>query len=472
MTPKTILGGLGVEQYAGVTAALAEGFALDQILANEQLDPALWHATDSAWKRQLAIDGVQGGSLFNAYRAKREVAEDCLARKVAPLEEDLAAWLSFLDAWAKSPEPDAMLSRSGLNTNDLSRLKRRWSKRMEEDRARAVEAAKLAAQGEKPMPTITVAAAMLRPFPWSKRGEVKAAVAQAPVAVDVPVDVSLDQYARMCAELALVSGSPIDEVRLLERHGMNAASYAAVDSQWQVALASNSELAADHRRLVAHHRVRLEAAAKPVAQQPDGLGAAAPYDTDRAAAEAPAPAADARNIKETALLAAAFIPALAAEDALPFGWRREDASGSNVGEKALVGALTPKNVLPFSGDAPATPAAATHAPADHAMRGGTAQVDSNVIREISEVLPFGSRRRAPDFAHWAIENYASLCAECAVRPHERPQIHARYHITDDAERATLDAYWEDKLAKDVALARRFRELMVQAGDWLRPPSSR
>jgi hypothetical protein len=157
----------------------------------------------------LAIDGARSGSLFNAYRDKREVAEDCLARKVDPLDEDLAAWLSFLDAWTKSPDPDAMLSRSGLNANDVSRLKRRWAKRMEDDPTLGIEAAKIAAQGRKPMPTITVAAAMLRPFPWSKRGEVKAVVAKATVAADAPVDVSLDQYARVCAELAMVAAQSV-----------------------------------------------------------------------------------------------------------------------------------------------------------------------------------------------------------------------------------------------------------------------
>jgi hypothetical protein len=136
-------------------------------------------------------------------------------------------------------------------------------------------------------------------------------------------------------------------------------------------------------------------------------------------------------------------------------------------ETAPVGALAPEDVLPFSGEVASTPASARHELGDQEMSGATAMIDPGVIREISDVLPFGATQRQPDFASWAIENYASLCAECAVRPRERPQIHARYHIADDAERAALDAYWQEKMANDRALARRFRELMVQAGDWVR-----
>lgn len=81
----------------GVTAAHAEGFALGEILAFEQIDAARWPAADVAWKRRLAEDGAAGGSTFNAYRVKLELAEDCLSRAVTPLDDDLGAWLAFLD---------------------------------------------------------------------------------------------------------------------------------------------------------------------------------------------------------------------------------------------------------------------------------------------------------------------------------------------------------------------------------------
>lgn len=418
---------------------------------------------------------------------------------------------------------------------------------MEEAPKLGIEAAKIAAQAHKPMPSITVAAPVLRPFPWSKRGEVKAAVAKVAVAADAPIDVSLDQYARVCAELAMVSRGPFYRLQILERHGLNAESYAAVESQWQAALSSNSELAADHRRLVAHHRARLQAAAKQIAQQREWHGPAAACDMDpRAAAvpkplvaeaDLPEPDVDELSVDETALLTAAlvgevlpfrdptdshlppprsalepspeagetaaFIPALTANDALPFGGSWVDASESDVNETAIVGALAPEDALPFSDQAAQPPPSATPSLADQEMSGETAMIDPNIVREISNALPFGTTQHEPELdeeptppsakvavstprsaetsghaslppnlARWAIENYASLCAECAIRPRERAQIHARYHIADDTERAALDAYWEDRMAKDRALAMRFRELVMQARDWVQSPSTR
>ncbi len=78
---------LMVEQYAGISAAIAEGYPLDAVLANEGLAPKFWPREDLAWKQKLAAEPA----MFDSYRAKLGEAEDWLGRKVTPLDEDLAA---------------------------------------------------------------------------------------------------------------------------------------------------------------------------------------------------------------------------------------------------------------------------------------------------------------------------------------------------------------------------------------------
>src|SRR4051794_5552317 len=103
---------LVLEQYTGVAVALDEGLPLDAILAAEGLSSAAWQAGQVHWKERLATDGAEG-PLFGSFREKRAAAEDCLTRKVAPIDGDLAAWMSFLAAFSKSPDAFAMLGENG-----------------------------------------------------------------------------------------------------------------------------------------------------------------------------------------------------------------------------------------------------------------------------------------------------------------------------------------------------------------------
>ena len=73
-----LLGGLSLEQYAGVTAALAEQFDLSQILDQEGIDPSAWPAASRAWSRAI----VEATNLQILLTEKRRIAEDCLARSL------------------------------------------------------------------------------------------------------------------------------------------------------------------------------------------------------------------------------------------------------------------------------------------------------------------------------------------------------------------------------------------------------
>lgn len=165
-----ILRGVTLDQYAGISAGLADEIPLEALLANEGIDPAAWPAADVAWKERLAADG-QGGAVFAAFRDRRAEAEDWLGRRVAPLDDDLGAWVSFLHALSVAPAPFELFARAGLRMSDLARLTRRWARRME-DPAIQEEAAALAKEGAGPLPAIHASAAVLRPFPWS-RGKAK-----------------------------------------------------------------------------------------------------------------------------------------------------------------------------------------------------------------------------------------------------------------------------------------------------------
>jgi hypothetical protein len=87
-----------LEGYAGITAAVGDGFALAEALANEGVDPGGWPGADAGWKLLLAADGADG-PIFGAFRAKLAEAEDWLSRRVLPIDAELGAWMGFLRAY-------------------------------------------------------------------------------------------------------------------------------------------------------------------------------------------------------------------------------------------------------------------------------------------------------------------------------------------------------------------------------------
>jgi len=158
--------GVALAPYAGIRAGLAEGFPLDELLAQEGIPKAAWPKVDAAWKQRLAADGIDG-PLFAAYQRTLAEAEDWLARRVTPLDKDLAAWMGFLAAWSQHPAPFELLASSGLGMNDIARLQRAWARRLAQDASLQRKAAELATKPPAPLPAITVAAAVRKPFPWS-----------------------------------------------------------------------------------------------------------------------------------------------------------------------------------------------------------------------------------------------------------------------------------------------------------------
>src|SRR5689334_19095776 len=105
MTSMETRGGLTLEQFAGVRVALACGIELDAVLAQEEIAKAAWLEAERLWVRAIA----DTASLQLELMQKQRVAEDALARKITPLEDDPAAWTAFLAALSSADDPSQLL---------------------------------------------------------------------------------------------------------------------------------------------------------------------------------------------------------------------------------------------------------------------------------------------------------------------------------------------------------------------------
>jgi hypothetical protein len=415
--------GVSLEQYAGVTVALAEGFPLDAILINDRVTRDVWSRAEPAWKVRVAKEGT-AGPLFAELSAKRIVAEDCLARGVAPIDADLAAWMSFLAAYGAHAAPFELLKGKGIGLNDLSRLQRRWARRMAEDERLPKQAADLAKKGPGPLPPIRVDPPVLKRFPWSPG----AAPTPAPVVpkVAVPAETSLApgkvrlySYVIVKAQLA---ENPGDEARVLARLGMN--DFATTDAGWQVILRGDPELERDYRRLFEAQRAKIRAAAR------QGPGPAAAESAPARAPEPPAPPPP--------------VPA-------PAGIARPSAKLAGT---ALVLDLPQKAALPFVEGAAAaplsTPPAEARKPASGARLAGTSLAVEVPARS---ALPFPAAPPPPappavaSSPALTLEQHASLCCEIAEAPERALETLARYKVTPAAKQAA-DQHYAARFARE------------------------
>lgn len=173
-SPALLLGGLSLEQYAGVTAALAEGFDLTDILEQEGIAAGIWSSAQRAWIEAI----VAATDLQLQLAQKRRIAEDCLGRAMPPLDDDPAAWTGLLGALATADDPASISVPLGISMADLARLGRRWKRKMEDDPELGGRIAALAATAQPPK-TVQAEPRRLAPFPWTPSKEALAADAKA-----------------------------------------------------------------------------------------------------------------------------------------------------------------------------------------------------------------------------------------------------------------------------------------------------
>lgn len=143
--------GVTLAQFAFVRAGLAEGLASEDLLALFDIDPIVWDAADEAWDDRVldAVGDVDTGFLDELAAATAE-ARTHWTRQVPPLDEDLRAWVDFVHALAEDPEPQELLARLGLGTEDVAHLQRVWGARLQADAD--VRARMLALQAEERRP--------------------------------------------------------------------------------------------------------------------------------------------------------------------------------------------------------------------------------------------------------------------------------------------------------------------------------
>ncbi|MSP26070.1 MAG: hypothetical protein EXR75_13100 [Myxococcales bacterium] len=456
-------GGIGVADFAGVAAALAEGFPLAKVLETQRLDGEAWPAADVWWKQRLAEDGAKGGALFLAYQAALADSEDWLARTIKPLDDDLEAWLGFLGAWSSSKDPSVWLKQTlQLNGNDVSRLRRRWGKRIEEDTELAILAAKLATQGPKPLPRLEIAPAVLRRYSWSKRAaEAPRANQVAGPAAPLVEDFPVDRYARLCAELAAL---PAARAQVLKSHGLDLHTHKALELRWNAALAANAQLAADHRRLVAHHRARLDTARRAAADAKKAAESGPPVNSVASAANLapehrPAVVLPALGLARPDLpalgLARPDLPAVGlarpVDDSRPSAAERE----GSIDETGEMSVFLFDDPLPFIEGATAIPVS-TETDSDD-VAGNTAFLDADFAAALIDALPF---EEPPDSSRASValslEQLAAVAVEVTLMPSRAESIYQMYGLTLDGAR-TAFAELEQQRRSDRSMSVRWDE---------------
>jgi hypothetical protein len=265
-----VLGGVRLEQHAGVTAALADGIAVAEVLAQEGIDEAAWATADRMWVEALA----SSPDLTLRYMQRRRQAEDALARSIQPLDEDPSAWAGLIGALAATDSPQSLLEPLGLKMTDIGRLGRHWKRKAEEDPE--VVRALTESAGHAPAPQkVTAAPILLRPFPWSPPG---AGAAGPPPAAQVaespPDEVPAPDDARRARLSAVQNGRAVIELdsdlfaavlavrqvvpeevgSALSLCGVDEARFRCVEDEWQERMAASPDLRAAISVRMGDHR--------------------------------------------------------------------------------------------------------------------------------------------------------------------------------------------------------------------------
>ncbi len=187
-----VVAGLALSRYVAVYAATSEGFPLDDVLAHEDLDPAGWASIDAAWARRMMESAEGDLALIDEHDRRLVAAQDRLARRVAPLDDDLRAWLDFYRAWTTDPDPLGKLAAWKLGKGDVFRIHRRWSARLEQDEALRAEASAILQEPAGAVPPLDIAPLRLPPSTAIRAAAARPPLAAPPAPEAEPVWPGLD----------------------------------------------------------------------------------------------------------------------------------------------------------------------------------------------------------------------------------------------------------------------------------------
>ncbi len=210
---------LTLAEYARVQAHVLERYPLEDVLSHLGLDERGWSSAEQTWKQRIASDPT----LLPVYTRELDRAVDALERRITPLDDDAAAWLTFLAVYATQKEPFAWLERHGLGPNDVARLQRHWARRCRDDGDVAKRFGELEKDAAgRPLPNIVVDPR--RPL---RRGSRPGEASPAASVVDAPsgahaAHVDLDGTAELSGQVLAVSlpfraATPQDAERMAQR---------------------------------------------------------------------------------------------------------------------------------------------------------------------------------------------------------------------------------------------------------------
>jgi hypothetical protein len=255
--------GVTLEQFAGVNAAVIEGFPLPSVLEGEGLDPGRWPSVSLRWSLRLSADGASG-PLSTAFRDTVTFARGWLGRRVGPLEDDLGVWLAFPNAYSSQPDPFDLLRRMGMLPSDVARIQGTWAQRIERDDDLRKKALAIAKKKPSEIPRVTVTQAKRKPFPWTKKS---AAAALPEVALVKPKLSSsyigdafgLERYASLTAQLGVAPRGGAAAV--LAKQALDEAGFAELTARWERRFGVDPTLKQDFTRLVRYYEAKAKAAA-------------------------------------------------------------------------------------------------------------------------------------------------------------------------------------------------------------------
>ncbi len=219
--------GVSLPLFAGVGVACDMGLPLHDVLAQEGVTAAQWAEAERAFRDLLSSDAEQ----LRRYGELRHEAEDCLARRIDPAEDDPVAWTALRETWLAASDPAAWLAAQGLTAVDLNRLARRWTRRAADEPAVTQTLRRVAGTGA-PLPALEIAPLVLRPFPFT--AEASAAAQGAPPSqgasgARLPVDTDMDLFAALHQIVAL---TPDAAPRALALCGIDRSELSAVTERW------------------------------------------------------------------------------------------------------------------------------------------------------------------------------------------------------------------------------------------------
>jgi hypothetical protein len=516
---------VSLAQYAAVKAALAEGFPLEEVLEVEGIPTRRFQQADIKWKERLASAERAKEPLFDKYREQLAIAEDGLARRVEPVDTDVAAWAAFLNALATATDTGALLFGWKLGPNDISRLTRRWAKRAAEEPAIAKQIEDLRKKGQGKVPPLNVAPAALRrsaaaDAAGTPRKQARSAAlgggpdivsgvsgAAAAARPPEPAPVELPTFLREQGSLmqpaadgsssesgsavAPVAPSPPAAVRKPDAGGTMDVSALLSGSGPALPFAEHASQAA------AQAFLEKAAAEKPVSSKPKGAtvavpivsavpGAALPFahdhdhepspptaplpvsaPVDRAPAARPAPvpppvdkAPAAKPPSGAAGATQDVSDLLAAGPALPFA---HDASRPPPSPRQSQVPPLAGSALPFGHHEASQPPPPPRQSAVPPIPGQPSAFASPVPAPVAGSRPVssssppipapvaGSRPVSSSSPPvMPLEQYACLCVELHLHPERVTEIYQRYRLTH-AEKAPLDAHWQQRMAREPAL---------------------